>query len=219
MRSKPGNNRAPLVAVVVVALGAAAAADYRNDFSNASPGQSPKDMQSVGGAFGVADFQGNKVLEFPGEPLEIGGVLFGPSEAAVDVRVKVWAETSGRRFPEYGVGAGDVAGYRLMYLPAQRRLELRRGDQVVTASDNLDPFTPGRWLWMRLRLAKSPEGRWFADGKLWPAEPDVPEPPSWKVTAEVKQAPSPGRASLWAVPFPGKPIRFDDVSVSLPDAR
>jgi hypothetical protein len=200
----------------VLTLGAAGDGAYRNDFSNATTGQLPKDLQSVGGGFRVAEVEGNKVLELPGEPLEIGGLLFGPPEKALDVRAKVMAEKSGRRMPEFGVGTGDVGGYRLMYIPAAHRLELRHGDEVIAASDKLDEFTPGRWTWLRLRVAKNAEGRWFADGKLWPAEANTPEPPAWKVTFEVKEPASPGRASVWAVPFSGKPIRFDDLSVSAP---
>jgi len=215
MRSKARNNLALLAALVVLCL-AAAASDYRTDFSHAAPGALPKDLQAVGGSFRVVDVEKNKLLELPGEPLEIGGALFGPAQTGpIEVRARAWGARSGRRFPEFGVGAGDVGGYRLMYLPGQRRVELRKGDEVLKVLDATESINPDGWIWMRLRLAKGPDGRWFADGTVWPdgAQASGPVTPQ-RVNVEMKDPPPPGRPSVWGIPFSGKPIRFDDLSVS-----
>jgi hypothetical protein len=190
---------------------AAGAAGYRNDFSGDTVGQPPKDAQAVGGAFKVVDADGDKAVELPGEPLDIGGLLFGLADhAEVDAKARVWAQASGRRFPEFGVGLGDVGGLRLMVLPGQKRLELRRGDDVLKAADLAQPWSSGAWSWVRLRVVANGNGRWTVEGKAWPAE--AQEPQAWQVMHELTEAPAKGRASVWGVPFSGKPIRFDDLA-------
>ena len=196
-------------AAAVLALGAG---EYRNDFSADALGMAPKDVQAIGGTFKVVEVDQDKAVELPGEPLDIFGLLYGPAEhAQLDARARVWAESSGRRFPEFGVGLGDVGGFRLMWLPGQKLLELRRGDEVVAARA-FPQWKSGTWVWLRLRVVQSPQGRWFVDGKAWPASGE--EPVVWHLTRELKEAPSPGRASVWGVPFSGKPIRFDDLTAT-----
>jgi hypothetical protein len=188
------------------------AADYRNDLSSAAPGALPKDFAAAGGTFQIVEVDRNKLLELPGVPLEIGGALFGPAEsAAVDVRAKVWGTASGRRFPEFGVGVGDVGGYRLMLLPVQKSLELRRRDEPLKSAEISSPWKSGAWTWLRLRVTKDARGKWLAQGKAWPV--DAAEPKDWQIVQELPEAPAAGRASVWAVPFSGQPIRFDDLVV------
>src|SRR5689334_13763925 len=119
----PTRNR--LLAATAACLCCLALADtgsYTADFSGAEVGKVPPDVQVVNGAFAVADVNGEKVLELPGDPLDVFGVLFGPpSPPDVVVGARVQGETSGRRFPEFGVGAGDIGGYKLMLIPGQRR--------------------------------------------------------------------------------------------------
>lgn len=186
------------------------AAPYKSDFTAAEVGSLPKDMQRINGNFAVATFEGKKVLELPGEPLDTFGVLFGPADHAdLDVRANVWSAASGRRFPEFGVGAGDVGGYKLLVLPGQKKVELRKGDDVAAAAEMRTPWKSAAWTAVRLRVSKAAEGRWKVEGKSWPA--DAPEPPAWDVSHEVSEAPSPGRASVWGVPFSGQPLRFGDL--------
>ena len=135
--------RCTICAVLLLLLGAA---EYRNDFSSAAPGVLPKDFAAAGGTFQIVEVGRNKVLELPGVPLEIGGVLFGPAEsAAVDARAKVWGAASGRRLPEFGVGVGDVGGYRLMLLPAQKSLELRRRDEPLKSAQVASAWRSAAW--------------------------------------------------------------------------
>ena len=197
-----------LGASLLLALGAG---EYRNDLSGSAPGVPPKEFQAVGGAFKVVEVGADKMLELPGEPLDVFGLLYGPAEhAELDARAKCWGEASGRRYPEFGVGLGDVGGYRLMVLPVQERIELRRGDDVLKSVDVTEPWRSGAWTWVRLRLSKAGDGKWAVEGKAWPAT--GAEPQAWQVSHELTEAPSPGRASVWGVPFSGKPIRFDDLT-------
>jgi hypothetical protein len=199
-----------LAALLIPLLGAAE--KYHADFSGAEVGKLPADVQAVTGGYKVVEFEKDKVLELPGEPLEIFGLLFGPAGAAdVDVWARAWSAASGRRMPEFGIGTGDVAGFRLVLVPAAKQLELRLGDERLTSVEMKEPWRSGTWTWMRLRVAKTKDGIWAVGGKAWPA--DAKEPEQWQLQLESKVAPHAGRASVWAIPFSGQPIRFDDLSV------
>ena len=196
------------VACCALALGAAG---YKADFSGADVGSLPKDMQRINGNFAVATFEGKNVLELPGEPLDTFGVLFGPADhAELGASARVWSAASGRRFPEFGVGVGDVGGYKVLVLPGQKRLELRKGDDVAASGEMRQPWKSGTWTNVRLRVSKSPEGRWKVEGKSWPA--DGAEPAAWDISHEVTEAPTAGRASVWGIPFSGQPLRFDGLA-------
>lgn len=200
------------IAVFGALLFTGAAEKYHTDFSGADVGKVPADMQAITGGYAVAEIDGNKVLELPGNPLEIYGLLYGPADSAeLDVRAKAWSASSGRRFPEFGIGLGDVAGFRLLLLPGQKKLELRRGDDPVTSAPTPQTWRSETWTCLRLRVAKKAEGKWSAQGKTWPA--DGPEPETWQIAHETDEPPAMGRASVWGIPFSGMPIRFDDLSV------
>ena len=97
-----------------------------------------------------------------------------------------------------------------MLLPGQKKLELRKGDDPVAIADLPQPWTSGSWVSYRLQIRNTSDGRWKIEGKAWPA--GNPEPQAWPVSVETKDAAPAGCASLWGVPFSGKPIRFDDLS-------
>ena len=201
----------PLTVTLACCTLALGAAGYKADFTGADIGSLPKDVQRISGNFAVAGFEGKRVLELPGEPLDTFGVLFGPAEhAELDARARVWAAASGRRFPEFGVGVGDVGGYKVLVLPGQKRLELRKGDEVAAAGEMRQPWKTGTWTNVRLRVTKSGEGRWKVEGKSWPA--DAAEPSAWDLSHEGTEAPSPGRASVWGIPFSGQPLRVDELA-------
>ena len=202
----------PLLVALLSLVALGAAQKFHTDFSSAQTGSVPPDMQAVTGGYAVAEIDGNKLLELPGEPLEVYGLLFGPeNRTELDVRARVWGDASGRRFPEFGAGTGDVAGYRLMHLPGQKKLELRKGDHKLASAEMQQPWRTGTWTWLRLRVAGQGDNRWTVEGKAWPA--DGAEPQAWQIRHEATEPPQAGRASVWAVPFSGKPIRFDDLSV------
>ena len=204
---------ARLVACICCLCLGAAGAGYVNDFSAAEVGKPPADFAGAGGgAFTVVERDGNKVLELPGEPLETFGMLFGPQqppEATAWARIQ--SESTGRRFPEFGIGLGDIGGYKLMFLPGQKKLELRKGDDAVASADLPEAWASGSWLALRLQVRKTAEAKWKIEAKGWPAA--KPEPHPGQVFVETTDAPPAGRASLWGIPFSGKPIRFDDLRV------
>ena len=204
--------RAPHGVAFACCLVLLGAAPYRNDFGSAKAGVLPEDLQRINGSFTVVEVDGNKLLELPGDPLDTFGVLFGPAEhAELDASARAWSLTSGRRFPEFGIGVGDIAGHRLMLLPAQKKLELRKNEHAIASAPYEPAWKSGTWTTLRLRVVKSDKG-WKVEGKAWPSDGKEPEKPM--ISLEVTEAPQAGRASVWAVPFSGQPVRFDDLAAT-----
>ena len=201
-----------LVAALAGGLYAAApappAGGQAADFEKAEVGQGPEDLLVLAGNFAVREFDGGRVLEVPGEPLEYFGFLFGTAEfAESEASARVWAARTGRRFPEFGLGTNDISGYKLWLLPGQRRLTLRKGDATVASVPYA--WETDTWTHLRLRVVKAGEGKWRVEGKAWAAGGE--EPGEWGIAFADSEEPSTGRASGWAAPFSGKPIRFDDL--------
>lgn len=204
-------NQAILAILSLLCLCADKPAAYHNDFKKAAVGNVPDDLMVLYGAFAVAQVDNNKVLELAGEPLESFGLLYGPSAAAGEISARIWGKSTGRRFPEFGIGAGDAGGYKLWLVPGQARIELRKGD-IPKASAPYRQWKSGSWTRLRLRLGKTAQGGWKIEGKAWPD--GAKESATWDVSVEDAQAPVAGRASAWGTPYSGQPIRFDDLSFS-----
>jgi hypothetical protein len=187
-----------------------AAPAYQNDFSSAELDDVPLDLMVMDGDFAVRDFQGNRVLELPGAPLETFGVLFGPSgREGLRVSAKIHATRKGRRYPAFAVSLGGVGGFRLQATPAKRALEILKGDEVVTASPW--KWASDRWTHLRLEVRKTSDDAWQIAGKAWSA--NETEPAEWLVKWTQTNQPTNGKAGVWGKPFSGTPIRFDDLTV------
>ena len=183
---------------------------YFNDLANTPLGKPLDEFMILNGDFTVADFAGHHCLELPGNPLDTFGLLFGPGDsAAADISARIWADSTGKRFPEFGIGGDDVGGYKLWVLPGQGMAELRKADDPQVHAPIT--WTPGTWLHLRLRIQPGGPKKWSVNGKLWPD--GSAEPADWLLHFEDTEEPSPGKASIWGIPFSGKPIRFDDLTV------
>jgi hypothetical protein len=202
--------RALLLLCGIAMLVAANAAPYTNDFEKAEIGKVPEDIMVLDGSFAVRAVDGNKCLELAGDPVGSFGALFGPEGlVATDVKARIWAAATGKRFPELGIGVNDPGGYKLFAVPAKHILELRKGDDPVASAPF--PWQSGKWTWYRLRVEPKDPKIWQIRGKAWPDGEKEPE--NWMVTAQDTEWPSAGRASLWGSDFSEQPIRFDDLSV------
>lgn len=184
--------------------------DYSADFEQAEIGSVPDDFLVLDGGFAVAEFDGGKVLELPGAPLESFGVLFGANAREnVEVSARIHATAKGRRFPTFAVGLNGVAGFKFRASPAKKALELYRSDDVK-ATKPLD-WDSGKWTHLKLRVVKVSDSEWRVEGRFWqegqaePAEPTL-------VHVETTSPPN-GRASILGSPFSGTPIRYDDLKV------
>lgn len=185
---------------------------YSNDFEKAEIGKVPDDMLVLDGGFTVKSEEGNKVLELPGAPLETYAVQFGPAtnrDASVSAAIK--SSSKGRRYPVFGVGLGGVAGYRLQVSPGKKALELYK-DQELKSSAPFE-WKSGSWCVCVLTL-RAEDGGLKLTGKAWPRGAAEPAKPS--ISFETKEPPPSGRASLFASPFSGEPVLFDDLVVAEP---
>ena len=208
--------RHPIAIFILFLISAAPADDapvYSDDFSKTAPGKpSENEFLVLAGNFSVKDVDGDRVLELAGLPLDSLGTLFGPAGDSPTGRVsaRIWAATTGRRFPEFGVGLNDAGGYKLWLMPRQKLVVIRKGDEDVASAPYVSWDTE-TWTRFRLQVVKAGDDAWTVRGKVWPDGAD--EPKDWTVSFNEKEAPSAGRASLWANPYSGQPTRFDDLRV------
>jgi hypothetical protein len=183
---------------------------YENNFEKEPIGKVPENFLVLDGGFAVKEEAGNKFLELPGSPLDSYSVQFGPTESSnIVVSARINSTAKGRRFPTFGIGLNGIAGYRLQLSPAKKLLELYKGDTAKT--DAPFDWNSGHWLNFRLQIRSTNPGEWKIEGKVW--NPESPEPSNWMVSFEEKAEPPTGRPSVFASPFAGTPIQFDDFRV------
>ncbi len=187
---------------------------YSNDFEKSPEGDVPGDMVVLtGSSFAIKSVDNNKVLELPGDPLDSYGVLFGPEgESLLAVQARIFATSTGKRNPEFGVGLGDANGYKLWMMPATGQLQIIKGEEVKITVPEL--WKTGSWTTMRLAARSGGDGKTVVEGKAWTA--GEPEPKDWQISfTDDEEAPK-GRASVWGVPYSSTPLRFDDLVVTKP---
>lgn len=193
----------------LLGLGADQPAAYSNNFAQAALGKTSDDLMILNGSFAVVDFKGTKCLELSPDPLDGDGMLFGPpGMIAGTVGARIWASSTGKRYPEFGIGSNDAGGWKLIVVPIQKILELRHGDDAKASA----PYSWKSKTWTRLRLEVShaADGTFSIRGKAWPD--GAAEPSKWMIAAQDASAPPAGRASIWGMPYSGQPLRFDDLS-------
>ncbi len=193
--------------VLCLANASAAEPVFAQDFSKAT--DVPEDFMVLNGEFKVVADAGNPVLELNPVPLDTYSFLFGPTakEGQV-VRARLKSATKGRQAPTFGVGLGGVTGHVLRLAGTKKQIELVR-DDVVQASAPSD-WKSDTWLWFHLQV-RPVGGAWMIEGKAW--ADGTPEPKDWQISFKEEKAPVSGRPSAWGMPYSGKPVFFDDLSV------
>jgi hypothetical protein len=187
---------------------------FENNFEQAEVGKLPDTMEFAVGEFTVKQEGTNKYLELPGAPLDSFSVQFGPVESAnLSVSARILGTTKSRRMPTFGVGLNGVGGYKLQVSAGKKSLELLK-DQEAKVSAPFE-WKSGTWTELRLQVRKIKDGEWKVEGKAWPQ--DSPEPKEWMVSADEKEEPAAGKASVIASPFAGTPVWFDDLRVEKVD--
>ena len=204
-----------LVAVLVLGVGLLLGAGsgkvlFSQDFEKVAPGAPPEDLQVLNGEFSVKKVDGNMCLELAPDPLDSDSVFFGAADKnAYTVSARVWAEASGKRTPEFGVGACGPDSFRLWLMPAVGQL------QLLSRSDVLKQvgfkWESGTWVRFKLQVSPGDGGKFMVRGKAW--KDGGEEPAEWMLSAETATAPRPGRAGVLATPYSGKVTRFDDLRV------
>jgi hypothetical protein len=184
---------------------------YSYNFEKSEVGKTPEDIMVLDGTFTVREFDGTKCLELAADPIGSFGALFGPEGlVAMDVKARIWAAPTGKRFPELGIGVNETGGYKLFLVPARHALELRKADETVTSV----PFEwrGSEWTWFRLRVEPKDDKTWTIQAKAW--SNGQKEPDAWMLVTQDAEAPSAGKASIWGNDFSEQPIRFTDLSVT-----
>ena len=198
----------PLLAVSAVV--SAADPVFAQDFAKAT--EVPEDFMVLAGEFKVLEEAGNKVLELNPVPLDTYSFLFGPTakkEENFAVRARLKSATKGRQAPTFGVGLGGVTGHVLRLAGTKKQVELVR-DEVALASAPSD-WKTDTWLWFHLQV-RAEGGKWIVEGKTW--SDGTPEPKEWQISYTDEKSPVSGRASAWGMPYSGKAVFFDDLSVT-----
>lgn len=202
---------AMLLLAAAAVSGSAAEPNYKNDLEKAEAGSLPEEFLVIDGDFQVKEENGNKFLELPGSPLDTYGLLFGPSvKENTAASARVFGTARGRRFPTFDVGLNGVGGYRLRVSPAKKQVELVRNDVVIAAASH--NWAAGKWTHLKLAVKKDGPEQWTIQGKVWAEGAREPAEPIISHTAN-ESLPA-GRASIFASPYSGTPIRFDDLTVS-----
>jgi hypothetical protein len=187
-------------------------APYVNDFQKTPTGKVPEEFTPLAGDFSVKEEAGNRFLEVSPEPVDGDVLLFGPEGlTAADVRARIYATSVGKRFPEFGIGCGDAGGFKLVLMPGEDRIEIRKGDESLTQAE-FKGWKSGEWTSFRLRATPAAGGKWRIEGKAWPAS--AKEPEAWTITYDSAEPPPTGRASVMASPYSETPVRFDDLAVT-----
>ena len=180
---------------------------YENHFEKETVGQAPPDFLILDGGFVVKEENNNKFLELPGTPLDSFSVQFGPAQTDnVAVSARINGTSKGRRYPTFGLGINGSAGYRLQVSPGKKTLELLKDQEIKKSIPYV--WKSGQWTKLRLQLRKVKDGEWKVEAKAW--EEGGSEPQQWMLSSEETEAPSTGRPSVFASPFSGTPLQFDD---------
>ena len=114
---------------------------YFNNFEHAAKGKPGDEFTILNGDFSIREEAGNSFLELPGDPLDTFGLLFGPGDSpALDVSARIWADSAGKRLPEFGIGSNDTSGYKLWLWPANGTIDCAK--PTTPGSANPSPGNP-----------------------------------------------------------------------------
>ncbi|MBL9129811.1 MAG: hypothetical protein JNG86_01335, partial [Verrucomicrobiaceae bacterium] len=179
-------------------------------------GEPPAEVFVVDGKVQIAAKDGNKALVIePGTELVDGSAQLAVSAAGnASVQARVFASKQGRSTPRFGISVHGMSGYRLYVNPAKKQLELVKADQTVATV----PFTwkSDAWLTMKLEAKKAAGDAWSITGSVWADGEAAPAAP--QIKHEDKGLKGQGKCAVWATPFSGKPVFFDDIAIEVETA-
>ncbi len=186
---------------------------YSEDFAEAEVGSEPGSIMVLEGNFSVQNIEGKNAFVLPGEPVGDFGFLFGPRlPPAGVISATITAEKKGRRMPRFGIGWGGQNGLKLFANPAAKKLELF--DNQTKLGEAPLAWESGRLLFFNLILEEE-QGEWWAKAHATRSPKSIKARADEAAFLKVKlpAPPRPGRASVWAQPFSGLPIRVENLMV------
>ncbi|MEM0896526.1 MAG: hypothetical protein AAGJ79_06535 [Verrucomicrobiota bacterium] len=183
------------------------------DFQKEDVDDLPSEFIEIEGSFAIAEEGENKFLRLTPEPLGENAVIFGESSIGMIVlEARIRSEKKRRTSPRFAIGAHGTKGFRLRLVPQRKQLELIMDEieQVATASYD---WESGSWTWLRLSITPGEGESWNIEGRVWK---EGEEPPVEAMIAYTHtEHPGTGKATLWGTPYPGYPIDFDDVTLTV----
>ena len=186
-------------------------APYAQDFEKLPEGKPPEEILVLSGDFTIKKAEGNTFIELAGDPLDSQGFLIGSAGFTTGiVSARIQASSSGKRFPEFGIGAGGPNGYKVWIMPAVNQVQIIRGEQTLATAPYA--WTTGQWTRLKFQARKTENGKFRIEGKAWSDGKD--EPGEWSISADILEAPPAGKATFWCTPYSGTPTRFDDLAVT-----
>ncbi len=178
-------------------------------------GEPPKEVFVVDGTIKIAAREGNKAIVIDPNPITDASAQLAISAAGnASIEARIFATKRGRSTPRFGVSVHGMSGYRLLVNPAKKALEIVKNDQTIATV----PFTwtAGAWLKVKLEAKKGEGDAWSITGKAWAA--DAAEPAEALIKHDDKGLKGQGKCAIWATPFSGEPVFFDDIRISLETA-
>lgn len=178
-------------------------------------GEPPKEVFVVDGSIKIGVRDGSKAIVIDPNPITDASAQLAVSASGnASIEGKILAIKRGRSTPRFGVSVHGMSGHRLIINPAKKALELIRNDQTLATV----PFTwtSEEWVKLKLTATKGADGTWSITGKAWPAAAAEPAEPLIK-HAE-KGLKGQGKCAIWATPFSGEPVFFDDLQVTVETA-
>lgn len=180
-----------------------------------SEGEPPKEVFVVDGTIKIAARDGNKAIVIDPVPVTDASAQLAESAAGnASIEARVFATKRARSTPRFGISVHGMSGYRLLVTPAKKELELVKGDETLASV----PFTwtSDAWLILKLEAKKGEGDKWTITGKAW--APETPEPAEPLLKHEDAGLKGQGKCAIWATPFSGEPVYFDDIHIAVETA-
>ena len=206
----------PLIALLFLAAPLALGGDLKQrelDLGKLREGDLPQEIFVIDGSIQIKIRKSGKVIEISGDNPEVdAGAVIGPSaNGAATIEARILASKAGRSFPRFGIGVHGQTGFRLFIVAARNELRLVKSDEVIKTV----PFDwkSGSHVMLRLTFSPAGAGKWTVTGKAWTAE--TPEPAGAQIRHEVTGPAPHGQGSIWATPYAGTPVDFDEIKVGV----
>lgn len=185
--------------------------EFEEKFSDFEVGTEPENLFILDGAYAVTQEENDKRLTLPGSPVGDFGLLFGPRvrEKSLSLSFSFLATKKGRRLPALAAGLGGVRSYRFRLNAATKEILLFRHDLEIGMVAY--QWESGAWHSVRFQAIPGAGENTRIRLKLW--KRGEKEPDEWLLDQIDPSAFAGGKCALWAYPYSGTPIHFDDLKI------
>lgn len=189
---------------------------YSFNAQEAEVDQASADVFLVSGLFTTKEEGTNRYYEVAALPLDDSIGQVGPSaRGSASIQASVLGTKVARSAPRMGVGVHGQNGYRLVLVPVKKTLELWKSEEIVLSQ----PFKweSDTWYDLKLSVSKLNENEWSIEGKAW--KKGETEPAKSQFLYKDQKLRGQGKCSLFATPYSGTPVKFDDITVEVDELK